>query len=74
MTAVAQKHAATRYKKNPFLIGVNSKRFAFPQMELIPSYLRYKPDAHLILGCHADLRGSEEYNLNNALGLASVGL
>jgi len=26
------------------------------------SYLRYKPDAHLILGGHADPRGSEEYN------------
>jgi outer membrane protein OmpA-like peptidoglycan-associated protein/opacity protein-like surface antigen len=26
------------------------------------SYLRYKPDAHLILGGHADSRGSEEYN------------
>jgi hypothetical protein len=51
-----------KIQKNPFLIGVNSKRFAFPQMELIPSYLRYKPDAHLILGCHADPRGSEEYN------------
>jgi len=25
-------------------------------------YLRYKPDAHLILGAHADPRGSEEYN------------
>jgi outer membrane protein OmpA-like peptidoglycan-associated protein len=26
------------------------------------SYLKYKPDAHLILGGHADVRGSEEYN------------
>ena len=26
------------------------------------SYLKYKPDAHLILGGHADPRGSEEYN------------
>ncbi len=26
------------------------------------SYLRYKPEAHLILGGHADPRGSEEYN------------
>jgi outer membrane protein OmpA-like peptidoglycan-associated protein len=26
------------------------------------SYLRYKPDAHLILGGHADPRGSAEYN------------
>jgi len=26
------------------------------------NYLRYKPDAHLILGGHADPRGSEEYN------------
>ena len=26
------------------------------------SYLRYKPDAHLILGGHADPRGSEDYN------------
>jgi len=26
------------------------------------SYLKYKPDAHLILGGHADERGSEEYN------------
>jgi outer membrane protein OmpA-like peptidoglycan-associated protein/opacity protein-like surface antigen len=26
------------------------------------SYLRYRPDAHLILGGHADPRGSEEYN------------
>ncbi len=25
-------------------------------------YLKYKPDAHLILGGHADPRGSEEYN------------
>jgi len=25
-------------------------------------YLKYKPDAHLILGGHADLRGSAEYN------------
>jgi outer membrane protein OmpA-like peptidoglycan-associated protein len=25
------------------------------------SYLRYQPDAHLILGGHADPRGSEEY-------------
>jgi outer membrane protein OmpA-like peptidoglycan-associated protein len=26
------------------------------------NYLKYKPDAHLILGGHADPRGSEEYN------------
>jgi outer membrane protein OmpA-like peptidoglycan-associated protein/opacity protein-like surface antigen len=26
------------------------------------SYLKYKPDAHLVLGGHADPRGSEEYN------------
>jgi outer membrane protein OmpA-like peptidoglycan-associated protein len=26
------------------------------------NYLKYKPEAHLILGGHADLRGSEEYN------------
>jgi outer membrane protein OmpA-like peptidoglycan-associated protein len=26
------------------------------------SYLKYKPDAHLILGGHADPRGSDEYN------------
>jgi outer membrane protein OmpA-like peptidoglycan-associated protein len=26
------------------------------------SYLKYKPDAHLILGGHADLRGSAAYN------------
>ena len=26
------------------------------------SYLKYRPDAHLILGGHADVRGSEEYN------------
>jgi outer membrane protein OmpA-like peptidoglycan-associated protein/opacity protein-like surface antigen len=26
------------------------------------NYLRYRPDAHLILGGHADPRGSEEYN------------
>jgi outer membrane protein OmpA-like peptidoglycan-associated protein len=26
------------------------------------SYLKYRPDAHLILGGHADERGSEEYN------------
>ena len=26
------------------------------------SYLAYKPDAHLILGGHADIRGSKEYN------------
>jgi outer membrane protein OmpA-like peptidoglycan-associated protein len=26
------------------------------------SYLKYKPEAHLILGGHADPRGSEEYN------------
>jgi len=26
------------------------------------AYLKYKPDAHLILGGHADPRGSEEYN------------
>jgi outer membrane protein OmpA-like peptidoglycan-associated protein/opacity protein-like surface antigen len=26
------------------------------------SYLKYRPDAHLILGGHADPRGSEEYN------------
>jgi len=26
------------------------------------SYLKYKPNAHLILGGHADPRGSEEYN------------
>jgi len=26
------------------------------------NYLRYKPEAHLILGGHADPRGSEEYN------------
>jgi len=26
------------------------------------SYLRYKPNAHLILGGHADPGGSEEYN------------
>jgi outer membrane protein OmpA-like peptidoglycan-associated protein/opacity protein-like surface antigen len=25
-------------------------------------YLKYRPDAHLILGGHADVRGSEEYN------------
>lgn len=25
-------------------------------------YLKYSPDAHLILGGHADVRGSEEYN------------
>jgi outer membrane protein OmpA-like peptidoglycan-associated protein/opacity protein-like surface antigen len=25
-------------------------------------YLKYKPDAHLILGAHADPRGTEEYN------------
>jgi outer membrane protein OmpA-like peptidoglycan-associated protein len=26
------------------------------------AYLKYRPDAHLILGGHADPRGSEEYN------------
>jgi outer membrane protein OmpA-like peptidoglycan-associated protein len=26
------------------------------------SYLKYKPDAHLILGAHADLRGTGEFN------------
>jgi outer membrane protein OmpA-like peptidoglycan-associated protein len=26
-------------------------------------YLTYKPDAHLILGGHADIRGGKEYNL-----------
>ena len=25
-------------------------------------YLTFKPEAHLILGGHADVRGSEEYN------------
>src|SRR5579863_7186885 len=25
-------------------------------------YLKYKPDAHLILGAHADSRGTAEYN------------
>lgn len=30
--------------------------------EDLRSYLKYKPDAHLILGGHADPRGSEEYN------------
>jgi outer membrane protein OmpA-like peptidoglycan-associated protein len=30
--------------------------------EDLKSYLKYKPDAHLILGAHADLRGSEEFN------------
>jgi outer membrane protein OmpA-like peptidoglycan-associated protein len=33
--------------------------------EDLKSYLKYKPDAHLILGGHADPRGSVEYN--NAL-------
>ena len=26
-------------------------------------YLKYKPDAHLILGGHADVRGAKEYNM-----------
>ena len=30
--------------------------------ENFKSYLKYRPDAHLILGGHADPRGSEEYN------------
>ena len=30
--------------------------------EDLRSYLKYKPDAHLILGGHADPRGSAEYN------------
>jgi outer membrane protein OmpA-like peptidoglycan-associated protein len=30
--------------------------------EDLKSYLKYKPDAHLILGGHADPRGSVEYN------------
>jgi outer membrane protein OmpA-like peptidoglycan-associated protein len=28
----------------------------------LKSYLKYRPDAHLVLGAHADLRGSEEFN------------
>ncbi len=30
--------------------------------EDLKSYLKYKPDAHLILGAHADLRGTGEFN------------